>query len=150
MGAIHSTPSFSSATASCESNDGSSGPSYEPDSKIPSGAASSVPPAPMPVLARPETFEEKLYRKQFKAEPLVPIGCLTTAYFLGSGIKSFYNRDPVKSQSMMRLRVASQFATLMIFIGYAGMNAFTFELAPGMAVPSEQGYGGKSGGDKEE
>lgn len=30
------------------------------------------------------------------------------------------------------------------------MNAFTFELAPGMAVPSEQGYGGKSGGDKEE
>mmetsp|Transcript_13298 Transcript_13298/g.21826 ORF Transcript_13298/g.21826 Transcript_13298/m.21826 type:complete len:150 (+) Transcript_13298:78-527(+) len=149
MGAIHSTPSFSSATASCESNDGSSGPSYEPDSKIPSGAASSVPPAPMPVLSRPETFEEKLYRK-FKAEPLVPIGCLTTAYFLGSGIKSFYNRDPVKSQSMMRLRVASQFATLMIFIGYAGMNAFTFELAPGMAVPSEQGYGGKSGGDKEE
>jgi len=102
----------------------------------------------MPVLARPETFEEKLYRK-FKAEPLVPIGCLTTAYFLGSGIKSFYNRDPVKSQTMMRLRVGSQFATLMIFIGYAGMNAFTFELAPGMAVPSDQGYGGKSG-EKEE
>ena len=50
---------------------------------------------------------------------------------------------------MMRLRVASQFATLMIFIGYAGMNAFTFDLAPGMAVPSEQGYGGKSK-DREE
>ena len=49
----------------------------------------------------------------------------------------------------MRLRVASQFATLMIFIGYAGMNAFTFDLAPGMAVPSEQGYGGKSK-DREE
>mmetsp|Transcript_24419 Transcript_24419/g.36992 ORF Transcript_24419/g.36992 Transcript_24419/m.36992 type:complete len:148 (+) Transcript_24419:78-521(+) len=147
MGATHSTP-FTS-TASCESSKDGGGPSYEPDSNIPSAAASSVPPAPMPVLARPETFEEKLYRK-FKAEPLIPIGCLTTAYFLGSGIKSFYNRDPVKSQSMMRLRVASQFATLMIFIGYAGINAFTLDFAPGMAVPSEQGYGGKSGDDKEE
>ena len=50
----------------------------------------------------------------------------------------------------MRLRVGSQFATLMIFIGYAGMNAFTFDFAPGMAVPSEQGYAGKSGGEDEE
>ena len=39
---------------------------------------------------------------------------------------------------MMRLRVGSQFATILIFIGYAGMNAFTLDLAPGMAVPSEQ------------
>lgn len=51
---------------------------------------------------------------------------------------------------MMRLRVASQFATIMIFIGYAGMNAFTLDFAPGMAVPSEQGYGGKSSGEKDE
>ena len=61
--------------------------------------------------------------KQFKAEPLVPIGCLTTAFFLGSGIQSFYNRDPKKSQTMMRLRVGSQFATILIFIGYAGKFA---------------------------
>ena len=80
---------------------------------------------------------------QFKAEPLVPIGCLTTAYFLGSGIKSFYNRDPARSQTMMRLRVASQFATIMICIWSAGWNAVTFQLAPGMAVPSEQGHGKK-------
>lgn len=60
MGATHSH----TTAASCESssNDGG-GPSYEPDSKIPAAAASSVPPGPMPVLARPETFEEKLYRK---------------------------------------------------------------------------------------
>jgi hypothetical protein len=109
----------------------------------------------MPQLQRPETFEEKLYRK-FKAEPLVPIGCITTAYFLGSGIRSFYNRDPAKSQTMMRLRVASQFATILIFIGYAGMNSFTLQLAPGMAVPSEQGFGaggvgaGAGGGKKGE
>ena len=82
--------------------------------------------------------QPKTTYNKFKAEPLVPIGCLTTAFFLGSGIKSFYNRDPKKSQTMMRLRVGSQFATILIFIGYAGMNAFTLELAPGMAVPSEQ------------
>ena len=81
---------------------------------------------------------QQQHTTKFKAEPLVPIGCLTTAFFLGSGIKSFYNRDPKKSQTMMRLRVGSQFATILIFIGYAGMNAFTLELAPGMAVPSEQ------------
>ena len=70
MGATHSTSTSSSTTTSCESNDGG-GPSYEPDSKIPSGAASSVPPAPMPVLARPETFEEKLYRKVSSAVLIV-------------------------------------------------------------------------------
>lgn len=64
MGATHSSPFFNSsaATASCESNDGG-GPSYETDEKIPAADSSSVPPAPMPTLARPETFEEKLYRK---------------------------------------------------------------------------------------
>lgn len=46
--------------------------------------------------------------------------------------------------------MGSQFATLLIFIGYAGMNAFTFDFAPGMAVPSEQGYGGKGSGEKDE
>jgi hypothetical protein len=90
-------------------------------------------------------------KKQFKAEPLVPIGCLVTAYFLGSGIHSFYNRDPKKSQKMMRLRVGSQFMTIVIFVGYAGMNAFTLEFAPGMASPSDQFPGtGKGGGDRGE
>lgn len=111
----------------------------------------------MPKYVQPESFEQKLYRKvrlktsypgiglninhcnthfsfsfsQFSKEPLVPIGCLTTAYFLGSGIKSFYNRDAVKSQKMMRLRVGAQFMTLMFLMGYAGMNAINFTIAPG-------------------
>ena len=40
----------------------------------------------------------------------------------------------------------------MIFIGYAGMNAFTLDFAPGMAVPSEQipGISKNSGRKKEE
>mmetsp|Transcript_31686 Transcript_31686/g.66632 ORF Transcript_31686/g.66632 Transcript_31686/m.66632 type:complete len:174 (-) Transcript_31686:402-923(-) len=111
------------------------------------------PAPPMPQWRGPESFQDKLYRK-FKAEPLIPIGCLTTAYFLGSGIKSFYNRDPVKSQTMMRLRVGSQFATILIFMGYAGWNAFSFELAPGMAAHEQPGQPlagmGKSGGGEGE
>mmetsp|Transcript_6658 Transcript_6658/g.8423 ORF Transcript_6658/g.8423 Transcript_6658/m.8423 type:complete len:135 (+) Transcript_6658:103-507(+) len=93
----------------------------------------------MPKYIRPETFEEKLYRK-FSQEPLVPIGCFVTAYFLGSGIKSFYNRDAVQSQKMMRLRVGAQFSTLLIFIGYAGINAINFDVMPG--------YHGKDGEKK--
>ena len=48
-----------------------------------------------------------------------------------SGIRSFYDRDAGKSQKMMRLRVGAQFATLMIFIGYAGMESFNVAIAPG-------------------
>ncbi|KAL7544198.1 hypothetical protein ACHAWF_007577 [Thalassiosira exigua] len=147
MGAGNSTHS----TAACESasaDDAASASSaLDPSRTTPNDAL--APSVPMPQLMRQETFQEKLYRK-FTAEPLVPIGCLTTAYFLGSGIRSFYNRDPVKSQKMMRLRVGSQFATIMIFVGYAGWNSFTFDLAPGMAVPSEQfpmGKGEGSGGN---
>jgi hypothetical protein len=61
---------------------------------------------------------------------LVPIGCVVTAYFLASGINSFYKRDAIRSQRMMRARVGAQFATLMIFIGYMGMNNADFTLAP--------------------
>mmetsp|Transcript_19 Transcript_19/g.29 ORF Transcript_19/g.29 Transcript_19/m.29 type:complete len:121 (+) Transcript_19:55-417(+) len=82
-----------------------------------------------PQLRRIETFEQKLYRK-FSQQPLVPIGCLVTAYFLGTGIKSFYNRDASRSQKMMRLRVGAQFATLIIFVGYYGLSEFDLTPAP--------------------
>jgi len=84
----------------------------------------------MPKYARVESFEEKLYRK-FSSEPLVPIGCVATAYFLGSGIRSFYNRDAIRSQKMMRARVGAQFATLLVLAGYAGMSSLNFSIAPG-------------------
>ena len=62
MGAHHSSSAATAAAvASCSCED--SGPSYDTDKVIPAANASSVPPSPMPVLARPETFEEKLYRK---------------------------------------------------------------------------------------
>lgn len=82
-------------------------------------------PTPPPQYQRVETFEQKLYRK-FTTQPLVPIGAVLTAYCLGSGIKSFMNRDIARSQTMMRARVAAQFGTIAIFIGYAGFNEFQF------------------------
>ena len=55
---------------------------------------------------------------------------MATAYFLASGIKSFRDRDPVKSQRKMKARVMAQFATLMCFIGYMGIEKMDFRLAP--------------------
>lgn len=82
-----------------------------------------------PKARKIETFEEKAFRK-FRQQPLVPIGCIATAYFLVSGIKSFQARDPVRSQRMMKYRVAAQFATLVCFIGYLGFDKLDFRVAP--------------------
>ncbi len=71
-----------------------------------------------------------IFATQFSQQPLVPIGCAATAYFLASGIKSFRDRDPVKSQRMMKARVMAQFATLMCFIGYLGVEKLDFRIAP--------------------
>ena len=60
----------------------------------------------------------------------MPIGCLVTAYFLASGISSFYKRDAVRQQKMMRLRVGAQFATLLVFVGYYGISNFDLRVAP--------------------
>jgi hypothetical protein len=75
---------------------------------------------------------------KFSKEPLIPIGCVTTAYFLGSGIRSFYDRDASRSQKMMRARVGAQFATLLIFMGYAGMESINFAIAPGYHPKDEE------------
>mmetsp|Transcript_13846 Transcript_13846/g.18074 ORF Transcript_13846/g.18074 Transcript_13846/m.18074 type:complete len:144 (+) Transcript_13846:131-562(+) len=85
----------------------------------------STPPKPK----KREALEDKLWRK-FSNEPLVPIGCGVTAYFLVSGLKSFRDRDPFKSQRMMRNRVAAQFATLLAFVGYIGLENADFRLGP--------------------
>lgn len=55
---------------------------------------------------------------------------MVTVYYLASGIKSFYNRDANRSQKMMRARVAAQFVTLLIFVGYTGLDKFDFTIAP--------------------
>lgn len=82
-----------------------------------------------PPMRRVLTIEEKMWEK-VKKEPLVPIGCGATAYFLASGIKSFQNQDPRRGQKMMRLRVGAQFATLAMFVFYVGLDNINFEIAP--------------------
>lgn len=111
---------------------------------------------PPPQMRRPQSFDEKMYDKvniykrslfaedlglneslfvsfptlQFMKQPLVPIGCAATAYFLASGINSFQKRDPRRAQKMMRARVGAQFATLAIFMYYVGMDNINFDVAP--------------------
>jgi Hypoxia induced protein conserved region len=67
-------------------------------------------------------------------QPLVPIGCAATVYFLASGLKSFQQRDPVRSQRMMKYRVMAQFVTLACFAGYValdrGWENLDFRVAP--------------------
>lgn len=67
---------------------------------------------------------------QVKTQPLVPIGCCATAYFLATGLRSFTKRDPVNSQRAMRNRVLAQFATLICFIGYMGKEQQDWRFAP--------------------
>jgi len=82
-----------------------------------------------PPMRRVLSVEERMWEK-VKKEPLVPIGCMATAYFLASGIKSFQNQDPRRGQKMMRLRVGAQFATLAMFVFYVGLDNINFEIAP--------------------
>jgi len=82
-----------------------------------------------PQMKRVLSIEEKMWEK-VKREPLVPVGCAATAYFLASGIKSFQNQDPRRGQKMMRLRVGAQFATLAMFVFYVGLDNINFEIAP--------------------
>lgn len=82
-----------------------------------------------PPMKRVLSVEERMWEK-VKKEPLVPIGCAATAYFLASGIKSFQNQDPRRGQKMMRLRVGAQFATLAMFVFYVGLDNINFEVAP--------------------
>ena len=70
-----------------------------------------------------ETFDQKLWRK-CSEEPLVPIGCGVTTYFLISGIRSFYQGNAGRSQTMMRARVASQGFTILAFVGYAVYDTY--------------------------
>jgi len=123
MGGSLSTTGSASLVSRCD--DGPVTPKLDKTS-IPTGKETMDGPPPMRKVL---TVEEKIYAK-FKKEPLVPIGCAATAYFLVSGIKSFQNQDPRRGQKMMRLRVGAQFATLAMFVFYVGLDNINFEIAP--------------------
>ncbi|OQV16676.1 hypothetical protein BV898_09187 [Hypsibius exemplaris] len=65
---------------------------------------------------QPETFREKAYRKTM-ANPLVPIGILTTTMVLGYGLWCMRKGNQQMSQYMMRARVAAQAFTIIALVG---------------------------------
>ena len=72
---------------------------------------------PMPTE---ESFAKK-FRRKFKADPFVPIGCVVTAGILFSGLGNFAKRatraNSIRSQKLMRARVIAQGVT-MAFLAY--------------------------------
>ncbi|CAI6350601.1 unnamed protein product [Macrosiphum euphorbiae] len=77
------------------------------------------------IKAEMEDVGNKFLRK-FKENPLVPIGALVTVGFLSVGLKSMYDGNRVRSQMMMRGRIAAQGFTVIAILGglfYQGMTA---------------------------
>lgn len=66
-------------------------------------------------LPQQETTKEKFIRK-FSENPLVPIGCLTTAAVLSFGLYSFKKGERQMSQYMMRARIGAQGLTVVALI----------------------------------
>ncbi|KAM9310124.1 HIG1 domain family member 2A, mitochondrial [Pholidichthys leucotaenia] len=63
-----------------------------------------------------ETFKEKFMRKT-KANPFVPVGCLTTVGVLVYGLCAFQQGKTRRSQLLMRGRILAQGFTVVAIIG---------------------------------
>ncbi|VVC35448.1 Hypoxia induced protein, domain [Cinara cedri] len=77
------------------------------------------------IKAESEDIGNKFVRK-FKENPFVPIGALVTVGFLSIGLKSMYDGNRMRSQMMMRGRIAAQGFTVIAILGglfYQGMKA---------------------------
>ncbi|RMZ93312.1 HIG1 domain family member mitochondrial [Brachionus plicatilis] len=60
-----------------------------------------------------------------KKNPFVPLGCLVTIGVLANGILAMRNKDRLKSQRMMRYRIAAQGSTIIaLVIGTMASNYF--------------------------
>ncbi|CAF0752589.1 unnamed protein product [Brachionus calyciflorus] len=54
--------------------------------------------------------------KAAKSNPFVPLGCLVTIGVLAKGIIAMRNKDQIKSQRMMRYRIAAQGSTIIALV----------------------------------
>ena len=85
---------------------------------------------PLQPLYKPELIEPKkrltLLQRCYK-EPWVPVGAGATVLALSVGLSAFVSGNKVLAQSMMRARVAAQFATIAAMVVAAG----------GFAMPSK-------------
>ncbi|XP_050544538.1 HIG1 domain family member 2A [Daktulosphaira vitifoliae] len=57
------------------------------------------------------------FLRKFKENPLVPIGALLTVGFLSYGLRDMYRGDKMRSQMMMRGRIAAQGFTVVALLG---------------------------------
>lgn len=65
------------------------------------------------------------FTEAMKKNPFVPLGCLVTIGVLGNGILAMRNKDRLKSQRMMRYRIAAQGSTIIaLVIGTMASNYF--------------------------
>mmetsp|Transcript_65374 Transcript_65374/g.141232 ORF Transcript_65374/g.141232 Transcript_65374/m.141232 type:complete len:106 (+) Transcript_65374:37-354(+) len=60
------------------------------------------------------------FKRMWMEKPLIPIGCMITTGFLLNGLHSMRTGQKVKSQWMMRGRVAAQAATILSIALYYG------------------------------
>ncbi|ELK03134.1 HIG1 domain family member 2A, mitochondrial [Pteropus alecto] len=71
------------------------------------------------VYSTTESFKEKFLRKT-RENPMVPLGCLSTAAALTYGLYCFHRGQSQRSQLMMRTRIAAQgFTIVAILVGLA-------------------------------
>ena len=84
------------------------------------------------------------FKNKLKAEPLVPIGCITTATVLGLGLVQLRRGNVKASQQLMRARVVAQLATVGVmaygaYIASADRKEFddtAYKGNLGIAVPA--------------
>lgn len=70
-----------------------------------------------------ETPKEKMFRK-FGENPFVPIGLAVTVFALVNGMRQMRTGNSLKSQKMMRLRVAAQGFTVLALCVGVGVTAY--------------------------
>ena len=76
-------------------------------------------------IIQKESKMQKL-KQLSKKNPFVPIGCVITGAVLLNGLMAMRKNDKVKSQRMMRYRVAAQGMTLIAVIGGTLLTQFVF------------------------
>jgi hypothetical protein len=81
------------------------------------------------------------FMEKCKAEPLVPLGALTTALVLCGGLYSLKKGDMKWQQRFMKARVVAQFGTVMAMFGYGAIGGeidWSRFLGMGSSAPPSQ------------
>ena len=77
-------------------------------------------------VAEKKTKSMEKFTNMAKYNPFVPIGCLVTIGVLFNGLLAMKNKDRLKSQQMMKYRVAAQGATIVALIAGTFVTQFFY------------------------